>query len=723
MDGKRKRPCKGKRNRRRLILIFNFRLDLSGKEIKFVPGVGPARAELLKKELQIFNQEDLLYYFPYKYIDRSRFYKISELTSDISYVQLKGHFGNFELVGSGRAKRIVSMFSDGTGTVEVVWFRGLKYIVDKYTPSVEYVIFGKPSVYNHKLSLAHPDVETLSENSSTKSFRLQPFYNTTEKMKSHFLNSKALQLLILNLISTISERIPETLPEYILKAHNLMPLHEALMQMHIPTDQDKLKRARYRLTFEELFFIQLQVLKYASERDKKYKGYAFKSIGEHFNTFYHKYLPFQLTDAQKRVIREIRNDMARERQMNRLLQGDVGSGKTLVALMSMLMAADNGFQATIMAPTEILANQHFETIKSLIGNMNLRVELLTGSTKAKERKVLHEGLKSGDVNFLIGTHALIEETVKFKNLGLAVIDEQHRFGVAQRSKMWLKNENPPHVLVMTATPIPRTLAMTLYGDLDVSVIDELPPGRKPIKTEHRFENKRGPVYQFVRDQIKQGRQIYIVYPLIQESEKSDYKNLEEGFVHLKEVFPDIAIGMVHGKLKPAEKDMAMQDFITGKTRILVATTVIEVGVNVPNASVMIIESAERFGLSQLHQLRGRVGRGSDQSYCILSTSYKLSEDGRKRMEILTSTNDGFEIAEADLKLRGPGDLEGTQQSGIPFDLKIANLGRDVQILEFARSVAKSILEKDSELSDKENAVLRIQLRKLFSKKVNWGSIS
>lgn len=698
-------------------------MDLSGKEIKFVPGVGPARAELLKKELQIFNQEDLLYYFPYKYIDRSRFYKISELTSDVSYVQLKGHFSNFELVGSGRAKRIVSMFSDGTGTVEVVWFRGLKYIVDKYTPGVDYVIFGKPSIYNHKLSLAHPDVETVSENSSTKTFRLQPFYNTTEKMKSHFLNSKALQVLILNLISTISERIPETLPEYILSAHNLMPLHEALMQIHIPTDQDKLKRARYRLTFEELFFIQLQVLKYARDRDKKYKGYPFKSIGEHFNTFYYKYLPFQLTEAQKRVIKEIRNDMAKERQMNRLLQGDVGSGKTLVALMSMLMAADNGFQATIMAPTEILANQHYETIKSLIGNMNLRAELLTGSTKAKDRKILHEGLKSGDINFLIGTHALIEDTVKFKNLGLAVIDEQHRFGVAQRSKMWLKNENPPHVLVMTATPIPRTLAMTLYGDLDVSVIDELPPGRKPIKTEHRYDNKKGPVYQFVKDQIKQGRQIYIVYPLIQESEKSDYKNLEEGFVHINEVFPDIAVGMVHGKLKPAEKDKAMQDFISGKTRILVATTVIEVGVNVPNASVMIIESAERFGLSQLHQLRGRVGRGSDQSYCILSTSYKLSEDGRKRMEILTSTNDGFEIAEADLKLRGPGDLEGTQQSGIPFDLKIANLGRDVQILEFARSVARSILEKDSELTGNENSVLRVQLRKLFSKKVNWGSIS
>lgn len=698
-------------------------MDLSGKEIKFVPGVGPARAELLKKELQIFNQEDLLYYFPYKYIDRSRFYKISELTSDISYVQLKGHFSNFELVGTGRAKRIVSMFSDGTGTVEVVWFRGLKYIVDKYTPGVDYVIFGKPSVYNHKLSLAHPDVETVSENSSTKTFRLQPFYNTTEKMKSHFLNSKALQVLILNLISTITERIPETLPEYILSAHKLMPLHEALMQMHIPTDQDKLKRARYRLTFEELFFIQLQVLKYARDRDKKYKGYAFKSIGEHFNTFYYKYLPFQLTEAQKRVIKEIRNDMARERQMNRLLQGDVGSGKTLVALMSMLMAVDNGFQATIMAPTEILANQHYETIKSLIGNMNLRVELLTGSTKAKDRKILHEGLKTGEINFLIGTHALIEDTVKFKNLGLAVIDEQHRFGVAQRSKMWLKNENPPHVLVMTATPIPRTLAMTLYGDLDVSVIDELPPGRKPIKTEHRYDNKRGPVYQFVKDQIKQGRQIYIVYPLIQESEKSDYKNLEEGFVHINEVFPDVTVGMVHGKLKPAEKDKAMQDFITGKTRILVATTVIEVGVNVPNASVMIIESAERFGLSQLHQLRGRVGRGTDQSYCILSTSYKLSEDGRKRMEILTSTNDGFEIAEADLKLRGPGDLEGTQQSGIPFDLKIANLGRDVQILEFARSVAGSILEKDPELAGNENNILRFQLKKLFSKKVNWGSIS
>jgi ATP-dependent DNA helicase RecG len=698
-------------------------LNLSGKEIKFVPGVGPARAELLKKELQISNQEDLLYYFPYKYIDRSRFYKISELTSDISYVQIKGHFSKFELLGTGRAKRIVSLFSDGTGTVEVVWFRGLKYIVDKYTPGIEYVIFGKPSIFNHKLSLAHPDVETVSENSSTKTFRLQPFYNTTEKMKSHFLNSKAIQLLVLNLVSTINERISETLPDYILSAHNLMPLHDALMQMHIPTDQNKLKLARYRLTFEELFFIQLQVLKYARDRDKKYKGYPFKSIGEHFNTFYHEYLPFELTEAQKRVIREIRSDMGRERQMNRLLQGDVGSGKTLVALMSMLIAADNGFQATIMAPTEILANQHYETIKSLIGKMNLRVELLTGSTKAKNRKLLHEGLKSGEINFLIGTHALIEETVKFKNLGLAVIDEQHRFGVAQRSKMWLKNENPPHVLVMTATPIPRTLAMTLYGDLDVSVIDELPPGRKPIKTEHRFDNKRGPVYQFVKEQIKLGRQIYIVYPLIQESEKSDYKNLEDGFVHIKEVFPDVAIGMVHGKLKPAEKDLAMQDFISGKTRILVATTVIEVGVNVPNASVMIIESAERFGLSQLHQLRGRVGRGSDQSYCILSTSYKLSEDGRKRMEIMTSTNDGFEISEADLKLRGPGDLEGTQQSGIPFDLKIANLGRDVQILEFARSIAGSILEKDPELTNNENTVLRLQLKKLFSKKVNWGSIS
>ena len=698
-------------------------LDLSKKELKFIPGVGPARAELLMKELNVFNQEDLLYVFPYKYIDRSKFYKISDLTSDVSYVQIRGKFIGFNSVGTGRVKRLTSIFTDGTGTIEIVWFKGLKYVLEKYQTGIEYVIFGKPSVYAHQLSIAHPDIETLAENASGKVFTMQPFYNTTEKMKSHYLNSKAMHTIIVRLISTFQDRIPETLSGSILKKYKLMPLHDALVQVHMPTDQAKLKQARYRLTFEELFFIQLHILRYMREREKKYRGYPFKTIGELFNIFYHKYLPYELTNAQKRVLREIRIDMGKERQMNRLLQGDVGSGKTLVALMSMLMAADNGFQASIMAPTEILANQHYETITSLLGDMNVKVGLLTGSTKKKDRKVLHEALQSGEINILIGTHALIEETVMFKNLGLVVIDEQHRFGVEQRSRLWLKNDMPPHVLVMTATPIPRTLAMTVYGDLDVSVIDELPPGRKPVRTEHRYDNKRGPLYSFIREQVNAGRQIYIVFPLIKESEKSDYKNLEDGFKHIKEVLPDISTGMVHGKLKSSEKDAAMQEFVSGKTRILVATTVIEVGVNVPNASVMLIESAERFGLSQLHQLRGRVGRGADQSYCILVTSYKLSEDGRKRIEILTTSNDGFEIAEADLKLRGPGDLEGTQQSGIPFDLKIANLGRDVQLLEFVRNSAKSLLESDPELTKDDHAILHQQLKKLFSKKVNWGVIS
>jgi len=698
-------------------------LDLSKRELKYIPGVGPARAELLNKELNILNQEDLLYYFPYKYIDRSKFYKISELTSDVSYVQLRGRFSEFTLTGTGRSKRMTSFFYDGTGKIEIVWFKGLKYIVEKYQPGTEYIIFGKPSVYGHQLNIAHPDIETPSENASVRAYKMQPFYNTTEKMKSHYVNSRVLHSFIIKMISGLQEPIPETLPEYILKKHKLMPLNEALLQMHMPTDQSKLKQAKYRLTFEELFYIQLHIVRYMRFREKKYKGYPFKTIGEKFNNFYHNYLPFQLTDAQKRVLREIRTDMGREKQMNRLLQGDVGSGKTLVALMCMLMAADNGFQSAIMAPTEILANQHFTTISELLKDMDVKIALLTGSTKKKERVALHEGLRNGDISFLVGTHALIEETVQFKNLGLVVIDEQHRFGVEQRSKLWLKNEMPPHVLVMTATPIPRTLAMTVYGDLDVSVIDQLPPGRKPIRTEHRYDNKRGPLYSFIKDQINAGRQIYIVFPLIKESEKSDYKNLEDGYKHLKEVFPDVSIGMVHGKLKPAEKDEAMNDFVLGRTRILVATTVIEVGVNVPNASVMMIESAERFGLSQLHQLRGRVGRGAEQSYCILVTSFKLSEDSRKRIEIITGSNDGFEIAEADLKLRGPGDLEGTQQSGIPFDLKIANLGRDVQLLEYVRNLAISIIDKDSELSNNENAILRMQLSKLFAKKINWGVIS
>jgi len=698
-------------------------LDLSSKELTYIPGVGTARAEILKKELQIFNQEEMLYYFPYKYVDRSKFYKINELTSNIPYIQVVGRFQSFQLVGEGRAKRLSANFTDGTGVLELVWFKGLKFIMDKYKPGIDYVVFGKPSIYGHQLSIAHPEIDTVRDAQKPLSMGLQPFYNTTEKMKSHYLNSKAIQNIQGNLIRSIHEGIPETLPPDILNRYRLMRLQDALVQMHMPTDAMVLKNARYRLTFEELFYLQLHILKYTRERDKRFRGYPFERIGDYFNIFFHRYLPFELTEAQKRVLREIRNDMAKPRQMNRLLQGDVGSGKTLVALMSMLMAVDNGFQACIMAPTEILANQHFETITSFLQDMDIKVALLTGSTKAKDRAKLHEGLRSGEINFLIGTHALIEDKVQFHNLGLAVIDEQHRFGVEQRSKMWMKNENPPHMLVMTATPIPRTLAMTLYGDLDVSVIDELPPGRKPIKTVHRFDNKRGPLYAFIRDQMKEGRQIYIVYPLITESEKSDYKNLEDGFKHISEVFPEVKVSMVHGKMKSAEKEANMQSFVKGDARILVATTVIEVGVNVPNASVMMIESAERFGLSQLHQLRGRVGRGADQSYCVLVTSYKLSEDSRKRIDILTSSNDGFEIAEADLKLRGPGDLEGTQQSGIAFDLKIANLARDGQLIEYVRNIARSVLENDADLVLPEHIIFRKQLKKLFAKKINWGVIS
>lgn len=698
-------------------------LDLTNKELTFIPGIGVARAEILKKELHIFNQEEMLYYFPYKYIDRTKFYKIRELSSNLSYIQVIGRFQSFQIVGDGRKKRLTANFSDGTGMLELVWFKGLKFVIDKYKAGVEYVVFGKPILYGHRYSIAHPEVDPVRDAQTTPSFGLQPFYNTTEKMKSHYLNSKAIQNIQLNLINSIHEGLPETLPPDIVKRHSLMRLHDALILVHQPTNAQALKQARYRLTFEELFYLQLHILRYALERDKKFKGYPFEKIGDYFNTFYHSCLPFDLTEAQKRVLREIRNDMAKPRQMNRLLQGDVGSGKTLVAMMSMLMAADNGFQSCIMAPTEILANQHYETITSFLKNMNIRVALLTGSTKPKDRIVLHQGLISGEIQFLIGTHALIEDAVQFKNLGLVVIDEQHRFGVEQRSKMWRKNAMPPHVLVMTATPIPRTLAMTLYGDLEVSVIDELPPGRKPVMTIHRYDNQRAPLYAFIRTQVKAGRQIYFVYPLISESEKSDYKNLEEGFKNIKEIFPDIEVCMVHGKMKPAEKDKNMQTFVSGKAKILVATTVIEVGVNVPNASVMIIESAERFGLAQLHQLRGRVGRGTDQSYCILVTSYKLSEESRKRIDILTSSNDGFEIAEADLKLRGPGDMEGTQQSGVPFDLKIANLGRDGQLLGYVRSIAKSILEIDPDLTRSEHVILKKQLVRLFSKKINWGVIS
>ncbi|MDD2256380.1 MAG: ATP-dependent DNA helicase RecG [Bacteroidales bacterium] len=697
--------------------------ELANKALKFIPGVGPVRATVLEKELQVHHAEQMLFVFPYKYVDRTRFYRISELTADLTYVQLRGKIMSFEVVGSARSKRLTARFTDGSDVLELVWFRGLKYIQDRIKTGVEYIVFGRISVFNHQLSLPHPDLETPAQYASIGNAGLQPFYNTTEKMKSHHLNSKAIHGIQVHLIKSMTQPFPETLPIDLLRKFRLMPLHDALVQMHMPTHPDLLKQARYRLAFEELFFLQLNILRYKSARSLNYKGFPFEQVGALFHSFFAHYLPYVLTEAQKRVIREIRADLGRPIQMNRLLQGDVGSGKTLVALMSMLLAVDNGFQAAMMAPTEILAHQHLETLQTFLQDMPIRVALLTGSTKAKERKQLHADLLSGELNLLVGTHALIEDTVQFANLGLVVIDEQHRFGVEQRSRMWLKNDRPPHVLVMTATPIPRTLAMTVYGDLDVSVIDELPPGRKPIQTMHQYDNRRTNLYAFIREQLAQGRQIYVVYPLIQESEKSDYKNLEEGIKHIQEVFPSVPVGMVHGKMKPADKDAAMLAFANGETRILVATTVIEVGVNVPNASVMLIESAERFGLSQLHQLRGRVGRGGDQSYCVLLTSHKLSEESRKRIEIMCSTNDGFEIAEADMKMRGPGDLEGTQQSGIPFDLKVAHLSRDGQLLEYVRNVAKGILEEDPTLEKERNALLKIELKKRFSTDVNWSVIS
>lgn len=698
-------------------------MNVGDKEIMYTPGVGKAKAEILGKELDVFTQEDMLYYFPYKYIDRKKIYKIKELSPNDTYVQLVGNFISFNEAGTGRSRRLSAKFTDGTGVIEIVWFRGLRYISGKYSLTQKYLLFGKISVFGRSINIVHPDIETEADHGELFNMSFQPYYNTTEKMKRHFLNSKALHSIQLNILSSLTEKIPESLPEYMLDQFHLMPLHESLVQVHRPSGREMLNQARYRLIFEELFYIQLNILRYTAERNKKFAGYIFKKVGYIFNSFYYNHLPFSLTNAQKKVIKEIRADFNSGRQMNRLLQGDVGSGKTLVALMVMLIAIDNGYQACIMAPTEILAVQHYETLRAFLGNMNVKVSLLTGSTKKKDRTVLNEGLLSGDVNILVGTHAIIEDTVVFKNLGLAVIDEQHRFGVAQRSKLWLKNKMPPHILVMTATPIPRTLAMTVYGDLDVSVIDELPPGRKPVKTVHYYDNRRGKLYDFIREQIKSGRQVYIVYPLIKESENLDYKNLEDGYKNISEIFKDVPVCMVHGKMKPAEKEENMQRFVSGESRILVATTVIEVGVNVPNASLMVIESSERFGLSQLHQLRGRVGRGTDQSYCILISSYKLSDDGRKRLEIMTGTNDGFEIAEADMKLRGPGDMEGTQQSGIPFELKISNLGRDSEILAYVRKIAGKIIEDDPSLKKGKNSVLKYNLRKKFSKKINWGVIS
>ena len=696
--------------------------DLSTRDIKFLPGVGPKKAELLNKELKIFSFEDLLYYFPYKYIDRSRTYKIKEIDGNMPYIQLRGEILNFETQGEGKGRRLIARFSDGTGIIELVWFKGIKFIIEKYKPGVEYTLFGKPTRFGSKFNIAHPEIDPIDD-IIDKAPGLQAYYSTTEKMKSHFLNSKAIQKIIYNLWKSINGPLPETLPAQVIARSQVIYLTEAIQNIHFPQSPDLLRRAQFRLKFEELFYLQLNILRFTRQRQKKLGGFRFDHIGNYFNNFYHQCLPFELTNAQKRVLREIRADVGSGKQMNRLLQGDVGSGKTLVALMSMLMAVDNGFQACLMAPTEILASQHYESISELVAPIGIHVELLTGSTRKRERERIHEGLLTGDVNLIIGTHALIEDTVLFSNLGLVVIDEQHRFGVEQRARLWKKNNRPPHILVMTATPIPRTLAMTVYGDLDVSVIDELPPGRKPIQTIHQYDNKRGALYASIRKQIEMGRQIYIVYPLIQESERSDLKNLEDGFKHIQEVFPEFKVCMVHGKMKPAEKDAEMQKFVSGEAHIMVATTVIEVGVNVPNASVMIIENAERFGLSQLHQLRGRVGRGADQSYCTLDDFAQLSQETRKRLEIMVRTNDGFEISEADLQLRGPGDMEGTQQSGIAFDLKIANIAKDGQILQLARDIANEILDKDPELSLTENYVLNRQLQKIFTKKINWSLIS
>ncbi|MBP5317843.1 MAG: ATP-dependent DNA helicase RecG [Paludibacteraceae bacterium] len=695
-------------------------MDLTKAELKYLPGMGPKRAELLAKELDLHTLDDLIHFFPYRYVDRSRFYKIAEIDTATAYIQVKGRITGFQMVGEGRAKRLVAHFTDGADTIDLVFFKGLQYVLDGYRPGVEYVVFGKPNRFNGTYSFVHPDIETPDP---TRQTGFMPLYHTTEKMKNKFLTSKALQKHIYDALRLMDAQLPETLPADLVAAHRLMGLRQALICIHFPRTAQELEAARQRLKYEELFYIQLSILRQSVLHRNKYKGFVFTNVGELFNRFYRECLPFQLTEAQKRVLREIRADVLTGRQMNRLLQGDVGSGKTVVAVMSMLLALDNGCQACLLAPTEILATQHFETVSRLLAPLGIQVALLTGSTKKKDRGPLHAALRDGSLQVLVGTHAILEDEVRFANLGLAVIDEQHRFGVAQRSRMWLKNTTPPHILVMTATPIPRTLAMTVYGDLDVSVIDELPPGRKPIQTYHLFDNRHAQLEEFMRGQIRQGRQIYVVYPLIEESEKSDMKNLMEGYAHTCEVFPEYRVSMVHGKMKPAEKDAAMQEFVSGNAQILVATTVIEVGVNVPNASVMVIENAERFGLSQLHQLRGRVGRGADQSYCLLVSRYELGKDTRRRLAIMTETNNGFEIAEADLKLRGPGDLGGTAQSGLPFDLQVASLSTDGPLLQVARNDVSRLLDEDPLLADPKHAVLLENLRRKTKDVVNWSAIS
>ena len=692
------------------------------QDIQFLPSVGTKTKEILSKELGIRSYGDLLEYYPYKYVDRSKIFHISELTSDMPFVQLKGKILSYEEVDIGkRNKMLVAHFSDGYGVVDLVWFRSAQYIIKSYKVGIEYIVFGKPSAYNGRFRFAHPDIDDASKLQISE-MGMQPFYGLTENMKKRGYTSRSIERITRNLVSILPP-LPETLPDFIVNRLHLVSRDAALRMIHYPHSHQEMQKAQVRLKFEELFYVQLNILRYASDQRRKYRGYIFNRIGDIFNGFYAHHLPFELTGAQKRVMHEIRADMCSGRQMNRLLQGDVGSGKTLVALMTMLIALDNGYQACLMAPTEILAEQHLQTIRDFLQGMDIRVELLTGIVKGKKRKEILDGLATGDIQILIGTHAVIEDPVAFHRLGVAVIDEQHRFGVAQRAKLWAKSENPPHVLVMTATPIPRTLAMTIYGDLDVSVIDELPPGRKPIQTLHKFDNQLTSLYQSIRRQINLGRQVYIVFPLIKESEKMDLKNLEEGYETLKQAFPEFRLSKIHGRMKSAEKEAEMEQFVKGKTQILVATTVIEVGVNVPNASVMVILDAQRFGLSQLHQLRGRVGRGCDQSYCILVTGYKLSEETRKRIDIMCDTNDGFRIAEADLKLRGPGDLEGTQQSGMAFDLKIANIARDGQLVQLARTEAQAIIDADPQCEHPQNSLLWNRLRELKKTHINWAAIS
>jgi ATP-dependent DNA helicase RecG len=709
--------------------------DILQQDIQYLPGVGPSRKKMLNEELGISCYGDLLQYYPYKHVDRSRLYSISELTGDMPFVQVKGHILSFETFKmSARKERVVAHFTDGSGKVmDLTWFNGGKYAKQNYTIGKEYIVFGRPNVYNGRINVTHPDMDAAEKLDCVphsdqpvrelSTMGMQPYYNTSEKMKKSGLNSRSVERLTKTLLDVLKTPLPETLPPFITEKLHLMSRDDALRKIHYPQNARELEQARVRLKFEELFYVQLNILRYASDQRRKYRGYVFSKVGDYFNGFYRDNLPFELTNAQKRVIREIRKDMGSGRQMNRLLQGDVGSGKTLVALMSMLIALDNGYQACIMAPTEILAEQHLQTIMDFLRGMDIRVALLTGIVKGKKRQEILDGLLDGTVQILIGTHAVIEDTVQFARLGMVVVDEQHRFGVAQRAKLWNKSTNPPHVLVMTATPIPRTLAMTLYGDLDVSVIDELPPGRKPIVTQHVFDRSLPSLYDSIRNQIHQGRQVYIVFPLIEESEKIDLKNLEDGFQVLTQVFPEFRLSKVHGKMKPADKEAEMQKFVSGETQILVATTVIEVGVNVPNASVMVILEAQRFGLSQLHQLRGRVGRGADQSYCILVTGFQLATETRKRIDIMCETNDGFRIAEADLKLRGPGDLEGTQQSGMAFDLKIADIARDGQLVQMARDEASAIIEDDPTCTSERYAVLWRRLKELRKTNINWGAIS